>query len=64
MSSQNKRKIGGIDDEYTDVTNTPKRVKTAKSGPSKRRVEAFEEETEEERNARLAKKKGSGKKSY
>ncbi len=58
MSSQNKRKIGGIDDEYTDVTNTPKRVKTAKSGPSKRRVEAFEEETEEERNARLAKKKG------
>ncbi|SJL06452.1 uncharacterized protein ARMOST_09789 [Armillaria ostoyae] len=51
MSSQNKRKIGGVDDEYTDVTTTPKRAKTAKSGPSKRRAEAFEEETEEERNA-------------
>ncbi|KAK0234521.1 hypothetical protein EDD85DRAFT_844220 [Armillaria nabsnona] len=49
MSLQNRRKIGGVDDEYTD------RAKTAKSGPSKRRAEAFEEETEEERNARLAK---------
>ncbi|KAK0440560.1 hypothetical protein EV421DRAFT_1737225 [Armillaria borealis] len=47
--SQNKRKNGGVDDEYAD---TPKRVKTAKSGPSKRQAE---EETEEERNARLAK---------
>ncbi len=52
MSSQNKRKITGVDDEYTD---TPKRVKTTKSGPSKRRAKAFEEETEEEKKARLAK---------
>ncbi|PBK59438.1 hypothetical protein ARMSODRAFT_1090764 [Armillaria solidipes] len=55
MSSQNKRKSkGGVDDEYTD---TPKRAKTAKSGPSKRRAKDFEEETEEERNARLAKER-------
>ncbi|PBK98375.1 hypothetical protein ARMGADRAFT_1075228 [Armillaria gallica] len=47
------KEITGVDDEYTD---TPKRAKTAKSGPSKRRAkEAVEEETEEEKKARLAK---------
>ncbi|KAK0187310.1 hypothetical protein F5146DRAFT_1226835 [Armillaria mellea] len=61
MSPQNKRKgTGGasVDDEYTeDVTTTSKRAKTAKSGPSKHRAKAFEEETEEERNARLTKER-------
>ncbi len=55
MSLQNKRKARGVDDEYTNVANTPKWAKTANSGPSKHQAEAFEEETEEERNARLAK---------
>ncbi|KAK0218652.1 hypothetical protein IW262DRAFT_1297811 [Armillaria fumosa] len=60
MPLQNKRKSeGDVGDEYSENL---KRAKTAKSGPSKHRAKDFENQTEEEKNARSAQdRKGASK---